>query len=178
MELLPSVEKRVTEEDELDHRHDGIGPGDTIERQHKLVAANAGQVLSFHAGDHVGGASQSLESMGQADQELIADWMSQTVVDHLEAIQVHKKQGKVVVGIPLGTSAAIGDTFQQKGPIGKARQTVVEGVVAQLLFGGSPHGNFILELERSGFHHLLELIQLELGQLRQMPLLGLAPTSI
>ena len=66
------------------------------------------------------------------DKELIADVMSQAVIDVLETIEIEEQQGEHVVG---GTTAILDDMTQhtqEVAPVRQPRQRIVQRIAHEL----------------------------------------------
>ena len=97
------------------------------------IRLKAGEFIAAHASDEVGIAHDALQSLGHNGQWLVADGMTEAVIDRLEAVEVqvvHRKACGGCVGVVHGHRHAL-----EKDPaIDKPGQAVVTGQVANALF--------------------------------------------
>src|SRR4029077_10211713 len=84
-------------------------------------------------GNRVGFAQAGSEAATNLDQQLIASCVSQTVVDHFEAIQVDE-QHRQLLAVALRAGEAVGDAVEEQSTVWQTRQRVVEGAVTKLFF--------------------------------------------
>ena len=116
-----------------------LGHARQIFQQHReLVAAEARH--------RVAGAQADFEAARDADEQLVADHVAETVVDDLEAVEVEEEHGEEAV---LATLAALDGELQvihEERAVRQPRQHVVEGFVEQALFGALAVGD-VLNLE-------------------------------
>src|SRR5205085_11215203 len=96
-----------------------------IQKNRKLVAAKPR--------DRVVRAQTTFELARNRDEQLVADRVAETVVDHLEAVEVEKENGEVVFGMALGLFDGEAQMICEEQAIGQARQRICERVLAQTL---------------------------------------------
>ncbi len=128
-DIVP-VDREVHAQDFLDavgHVDGAAGVVHPVDQDRELVAAQP-----RHG---VAGAEKVLEPAGDAHQQLVADRVAEAVVDVLEAVEVEKEDREVGLGPPLQVGQSAGQTVQEEDPVGEPGQTVVEGVVLQLVLG-------------------------------------------
>lgn len=102
------------------------GMGQGLDQDNELVAAQAGNSISR--------ALTTLQRASGGDQELIADQMTQAVVDIFKAIQIDEQDRKrSLSGVLLALDGML-EPIQKQVAIGQAGQGIVQGLVAQALF--------------------------------------------
>jgi hypothetical protein len=80
--------------DALGHGDGVIGFLDVFEQNGELVAAEPGDGgVAGVPGDGIPGAQTAFQPMGDGDQQLIAGGVAETVVDHLETIEIQEEDG-------------------------------------------------------------------------------------
>ncbi len=103
------------------------GRADVLQEDDELVAAQARH--------RVRGAEASGEPSGDVDQELVAGHMAEAVVHHLEPVHVHEEDAELVPFAPARAGDGLAQPVHEEGPVGKAREGVVHGVVEEALLG-------------------------------------------
>jgi hypothetical protein len=65
----------------------------------------------------------------------------ETVVDHLEAVEVYEDHGEGKFGVAPGALQRVAEAIHEERAVGEARQRVVEGVVDETLLGEFTFGD-------------------------------------
>ena len=110
----------------LRHRLGLGGVFEVVEQDGELVAAEP-----RHG---VAGAHRRPQPARDPDEELVAGYVAEAVVDDLEAVEVEEEHGEPISRVPLGAAAGELQVIHKQGAVCQSRQPVVEGVVEQLLF--------------------------------------------
>ena len=97
-----------------------------VEEDQELVAAQPG--------DDVGRAVGPRQAPRHRHQHLVADLVAEAVVDGLEAVEVEDEHGHRARGA-LALGQRVGQTVGEQGPVGQARERVVQIGVGQGLLG-------------------------------------------
>ena len=100
---------------------------DVGQKDHELVAA--------FAADGIGGANAGLQPFGDLDQQPVADFVADAVVDFLEAVQI-EKQHRDPAAFASRTGQGLLEAVAQQQPIGQPRQRIVVRQERDLLLGG------------------------------------------
>ena len=91
-----------------------------------------GELVAPHAGQRVGPADAAFEPAGDLLEQRIADGMTERVVDLLEPVEIHEEhRGQPSLPARLGQRAV--QAVPERGPVGKARQSVVLRLVGQFV---------------------------------------------
>ena len=101
--------------------------GAVLDQHGKLVAANARQgVLPPHAG---------FQAPGHFHQQQIAGAVTETVVDHLEAVEIDEQNRAAKVGVAFEAAQRDVKQVHEERTIAQFGQVVMEGGVKQLVLG-------------------------------------------
>ena len=79
-----------------------------LEQGHELVPAEAGE--------GVGAPQAGAEPLGHLDEELVADLVAQTVVDHLEAVEIDEQQRVCRAGAG-GPGLGVAQPVEEQRPV-------------------------------------------------------------
>ncbi len=126
--LVPGAQgDRVAEgvEDGVRHLAGVIGRGDSLEQDHELVAAEAGQ--------RVAGPDRTAQAVADHPQQLVPHLVAQVVVHDLEAVDV-PEQHRHLAPRPVGLEQGVVEVVQEEPTVGQAGQGVLERLPGQLLF--------------------------------------------
>ena len=128
------------------------------------------ELVAAEAGDHVGRAGGRHEPVRDLGQQQVAGGVPEALVDHLEPVEVEQDQRDPRTAGALPSDArrgvqVLGHPVQQGGPVGQAREHVVEGGVGALQALG------LGTLEQAG---VVEGDRRQLGEPRQRLELALA----
>ena len=74
------------------------------------------------------------QSLRHLDQQLITGHVTEAVVDHLESIEIQKKQGERMMAVPLRRRVETQKIVEEKRSVGKTGQGVVKGRAFELRF--------------------------------------------
>ena len=120
----------------LGHQHRIADVADVVGEDRELVAPEPRE--------RVAPAHPLLEPPADRDQELIAGGMPQTVIDHLEAVEVEEQDGETVVLLALRAKDRPAEPVHEQRPVGQVGQRVVEGIMKQLLLGHLAPGDVLV----------------------------------
>ncbi len=95
------------------------------------VTAQDDELVAAHAGHGVGRAHDRRDASGRLRQQLVADVVTQGVVDLLEPVEVEEQQGDQSV-LALGPGQLELEVVEQQGPVGQGGQRVVGRLVGQI----------------------------------------------
>ncbi len=118
------------------HQRDFIGLVDLSQGDDELVSTEAGHGV---AGPHAGG-----EPFGHASQQFVPLSVAETVVDHLEPVEIHQ-QDRQEPFFPPGEGDPLVQAVGEEVAVGQAGQAVVVGLVLQLLFVTFPVGDVLIQ---------------------------------
>ena len=128
MQLAPGDRERVAQggEHALGDDRRLAGVADVLQQHRELVAAEAG--------DGVAGTDRAVEPLGDGLQELVADGVSERVVDQLEAVEVEEEDGCAALR-PAAARAAqrLLEPVEEQRAVREAGQRVVQRAVAEAL---------------------------------------------
>ena len=105
-----------------------------LDDDHELVAAEPGKQIGF--------AQRGRERGGDPLQELVADAVSERVIDVLEPVQIDKKHPDALAGA-LGLGDRLGQAFLEQHTIRQPRQRVSGGEILQPLLGLDTRGDVL-----------------------------------
>src|SRR5437870_11519445 len=108
----------------------------SVEVDAELVAAEAGHGVAL--------AKRLRKAPADLVEELIAEVMAEGVVDLLEAIEVHHDHPHRVAAAARGGDGVL-QAIEKQGAIGQAGQTVMSGLVDDLLFALRDSGAHAVE---------------------------------
>jgi len=114
------------------------------------VVEQNGEFVAAQAGQHVALAQTRLEPPRDPDEQLVAHQVTQTVVDHLEPIDVQEQDREQVLWMALAAVENLAEELHEERPVGQRGQRVVQCCVAQLLLGGDPLGHVCLRTRDPG----------------------------
>ena len=124
---------------------DPIGyPGDlfrvisSLDKDHEFVAAESG--------NDVRRAHTFAKSVGDADEELVADKMAEAVVYELESVEIDEQNAHLVFLVLSASFESVFEPAYEKGPVRKTGERIVSSLVLQLLLRDLFIGD-VLELE-------------------------------
>ena len=87
------------------------------------------ELVAAEARDRVAGSEVLLESVGDADEELVADGVAQRVVDYLEAVEVEIEDCEGRVGVAARARDGELEVIHEERAVRQSGERVVEGVV-------------------------------------------------
>ena len=96
------------------------------------VGAHHDELVTSQTGDHVFRAQARADALAGQHEELVADCVSQTVVDLLEAVQVDEQDGQALSGAGARRERLV-EVPDQGGPVGQPGQRVLQCLSAQHL---------------------------------------------
>ncbi|EXI77361.1 MAG: hypothetical protein AW10_03851 [Candidatus Accumulibacter appositus] len=107
-------------------------PGEVLEHDHELVAAEAGNRIAF--------TNAGRQSLADLFQQTVAHVVSEGIVERLEIVEIDEQQG------PLSVSARArhqrqAQTVVQQAAVGQAGERVVKGQMADLFLRLLAHGD-------------------------------------
>jgi hypothetical protein len=96
---------------------------DVLDQQRELVTAESS--------DSIAGPDHRGEPRGHRDQQLVARGMTEAVIDQFEIVEVDDEH---TYGVTVAMTAAqrMTDSVDEQGPVGQARQAVVQRLAPQL----------------------------------------------
>ena len=106
---------------------------DVVHAVHLL--AQEDELVSGESCQRVAGPDQPGEAMCNGDQKLVADHVTEGVVDVLEMVEIEKQDRRAHVG-SFRPGCGMLESFLQQKPVGQAGQRVVHRVVVELIGGG------------------------------------------
>ena len=134
------VELATRQRDRLvQHRDDALGEldrlgdvGDVFAHDHELVAAEARH--------RVGRADRTGEPTRDLDEQLVADDVTETVVDELEAVEVEEQDRDVALGA-FGARQRVREAVDEQQAVGEVGEVVVQRLVRERLLGALAVGD-------------------------------------
>ena len=137
-------------ERQLERGDDPMGDGQRL-RDRRAADREQRELVAAEAGDHVARPELFGDPFGDGDEQLVAGGVTQRVVDDLEVIEVQERDDRRLVRRRQGHPQL--DLVHERGPVGEARQGVVECLVPELLLETRQLVEGLLELavlERDG----------------------------
>ena len=98
------------------------------------------ELVAAEARDGVALAHVLLDPLGDLAQQLVADGMSERVVDDLEAVEVEEEHGELLV-VAVGLGHRERQAVAEEEAVRQVGQRIVEGEVLDLLLGALPLGD-------------------------------------
>ena len=132
-EDLPPLEVERSGEHGLETFGDANGVDDAphiMEEDHELVAAEAGERMLEGARrlpgahDEVAHAERLFEPPGHGLQQSVTDFVAQTVVDNLEAVQIEKQDSELTAGVGAMVRERSLEAIDQEHPVRQPREDV------------------------------------------------------
>ena len=90
-----------------------------------------GELVSPQPGDRIPRTQEHADALSEFDQQLIARGVTQTVVHHLESIEVEKQHGKLARRLAAVLFQGEIEPVQEQGPVGQSGQRVVQHLMTQ-----------------------------------------------
>ncbi len=116
--------------------------------RHPARLQQDGELVTSEAGDGVARAGRGPEPLGDPDEELVTGGMAETVVDHLELVEIEEQHGDLLRG-PVGAVEGVTDPVDEQRPVGQPGERVVERLAVQLPLEGPPLGD-VAAVEHDG----------------------------
>ena len=112
-------------QDPLGRPPDLVHPGDPVDDDPELVAAEAGHGVAR--------PDAAQQPFADGDEERVADGVTEALVDHLEPVEVEQDQGHRVLIALAVPRQGVGDPVGQQVAVGQARDGVVQCAALRLL---------------------------------------------
>ncbi len=100
-----------------------VGLDDAFQQHREFVAAQAR--------DDVARLQAGADAAADLEQQVVADQVTDRIVDHLEAVQVDEQHGELFARVRDVALHRLLQPLQQQGAVGQAGQRVVQGFVFQ-----------------------------------------------
>ena len=91
------------------------------------------ELITPEARDGIVGSDNLAQPPCDGHQQLVAQRVTQAVVDHLEAIEVQEEHREDVITAPVHAGQSVAQPVDEERPVGQSGQRVVKGVVAESL---------------------------------------------
>ena len=105
------------------------------------VLEEHGEFVAAQPRDGVARAGGNPPACADRDEQLIADRVTQAVVDGLEAVHVEEKDRIEKSARRCDSGDDVLEPVHEQGPVRKARKRIVEGVISMLFFRVFPRGD-------------------------------------
>ena len=107
-------------------------------------------------------------SFGHGDQQLVADWMSETVVDRLEVVEIQEQHGHRVEAT-VAPVHGMGEPVEEQGAVRQTGEGVMERLMIELLLQRTPLGH-VSTVEHDRAHvGLIERFVMTASTMRHWP---------
>ena len=106
-------------------RQDLVGQGDHFGGLADL-RLHEGEFVAAQPGQRVGGADRGGDPLCDSAQQLVADGVTQGVVDVPEAIEI-EQQDRNHAALAAGAGQLLAEPIVQQGPVGQAGEPIVQG---------------------------------------------------
>src|SRR5207248_159458 len=92
-----------------------------------------GELIAAQSSDRVGRPQATFKPPRERDQQVVADTVTEAVVDVLEAVEINEEDGEQVVGAAARVLDGEAEVVEQERAIRQPRQRIVKGRMAEVL---------------------------------------------
>ena len=142
------------------------GAEDALGDPVQLLGAGAveehGELVAADVRHRVAGPDQATEPVGDADEQLVADAVTEGVVHRLEVVEVDDHDAERP-GLAAAAGDRVGEAVTQQRAVGELGERIVEGAVAQLALQGGLLGDVDAQREDGGTLLEADPVEIHLG---------------